>query len=386
MAYVSPFAPLIQAGTELICPFYEVTNQVENIMHNLIGMDFVEMLMIDLNFTMVFAIDCSSAAVEYGFTDASFSSLIFGLKKVYKNQKSSKGLFDATNIRGCTIAFSSRIHIFRIQKVSSQPRLKDSSSYKYSVHVCTDPYETQPPVQIQSYPIIGECIDTIRIVLSSIPAMFAPIYPITDQRKGLSIKTAALTNVFISLETGTGNKQSQSASTNIPSGTFVQQVPYQQSSSSSSESQQFPPPSFSPVKSVVDKKGGDELFCSAIDEDKAFLVEFTIEKDLIEQGKESGSNQGYKGNSGLLKSNVFIQIAIRYNSLYYILLGIIRAPKILGPSVHSYLVKCKKNDLLCYETKLFIEYQCKCEIGEEGERTKYQKVDDLKGDPLSEKK
>ncbi|KAA6388537.1 MAG: hypothetical protein EZS28_015939 [Streblomastix strix] len=104
------------------------------------------------------------------------------------NQKLSKGLFDATNIRGCTIAFSSRVHIFRIQKVSSQPRLKDSQSYKYSVHVCTDPYETQPPVQIQSYPIIRECIDTIRVILSSIPAMLSPISPYTDQRKRLSIK------------------------------------------------------------------------------------------------------------------------------------------------------------------------------------------------------
>ncbi|KAA6369161.1 MAG: hypothetical protein EZS28_035312, partial [Streblomastix strix] len=28
MAYVNPFAPLIQAGTELIRPFCEVTNQV----------------------------------------------------------------------------------------------------------------------------------------------------------------------------------------------------------------------------------------------------------------------------------------------------------------------------------------------------------------------
>ncbi|KAA6357154.1 MAG: hypothetical protein EZS28_047319, partial [Streblomastix strix] len=83
---------------------------------------------------LVFAIDCSSAAVEYGFTDASCSSLIL------------------------------------------------------CVHVCTDPYESQPPVQIQSYPIIRECIDTIRIILSSIPAMFAPISPIIDQRKRLSTK------------------------------------------------------------------------------------------------------------------------------------------------------------------------------------------------------
>ncbi|KAA6399397.1 MAG: hypothetical protein EZS28_005083 [Streblomastix strix] len=52
MAYVSPFAPLIQAGTEIICPFYEVTNQVENFMHNSIGMQFVEMLMINMNITM----------------------------------------------------------------------------------------------------------------------------------------------------------------------------------------------------------------------------------------------------------------------------------------------------------------------------------------------
>ncbi|KAA6393155.1 MAG: hypothetical protein EZS28_011319 [Streblomastix strix] len=99
---------------------------------------------------------------------------------------------------------------------------------------------------------------------------------------GAGAQVVALTNVFISLETGTDNKQSQPASTNIPS---------------------------------VEKKGGDELFCSAIDEDKVFLVEFSVEKDLIDQGKENISNQGYNGNSGLLKNNAIIQIAIRYNSL-----------------------------------------------------------------------
>ncbi|KAA6388936.1 MAG: putative Sec23/Sec24 trunk domain protein, partial [Streblomastix strix] len=221
MAYVSPFAPLIQAGTELICPFCEVTNQVSGkhyaqldrnglrrdandrpeFYHGSVDYSFSgaddrrikqegesENLGIASTPGLVFAIDCTRAAIESGFTAASCSSLIFGLEKVYKSPKSQKRLFDATKLRGCIIAFSSRVHIFRIQKVSSQSGLKDSPSYKYSVHVCTDPYETQPPVQIQSYPIIGECIDTIRIILSSIPAMFAPISPITDQRKGLSIK------------------------------------------------------------------------------------------------------------------------------------------------------------------------------------------------------
>ncbi|KAA6361180.1 MAG: hypothetical protein EZS28_043293, partial [Streblomastix strix] len=221
MAYVNPFAHLIQAGTELICPFCEVNNQVNGkhytqldrnglrrdandrpeFYHGSVNYSFSgvddrrikqegesEDLGIASTPGLVFAIDCTRAAIQSGFTAASCSSLTFGLKKVYINQKSSKGIFDATNIRGCTVAFSNRVHIFRIQKVSSQPRLKNSSSYKYSVHACTDPYETQLPVQIQSYPIIGECIDTISIINSSIPAMFAPISPITDQRKRLSIK------------------------------------------------------------------------------------------------------------------------------------------------------------------------------------------------------
>ncbi|KAA6393809.1 MAG: hypothetical protein EZS28_010666, partial [Streblomastix strix] len=70
---------------------------------------------------------------------------------------------------------------------------------------------------------------------------------------GAGAQAAALSNASIQLETGTGNKQSQSAQTNIPS---------------------------------VGKKGEIELFCSAIDDDKVFLIEFSVEKDLSDQEKQ----------------------------------------------------------------------------------------------------
>ncbi|KAA6394427.1 MAG: hypothetical protein EZS28_010051 [Streblomastix strix] len=174
MAYMNPFAPPIQAGTELICPFCEVNNQVSGkhyaqldrnglrrdandrpeFYHGLVDYSFngvdhrrtkqegeSENLGIASTPGLVFAIDCTRAAIESGFTAASCSSLTFGLKKVQQQNS-------------------------YIQNIESEfiTEIK-------SVHACTDPYETQPPVQIKSYPIIGECIDTISIINSSIPAM-----------------------------------------------------------------------------------------------------------------------------------------------------------------------------------------------------------------------
>ncbi|KAA6368463.1 MAG: hypothetical protein EZS28_036010, partial [Streblomastix strix] len=63
--------------------------------------------------------------------------------------------------------------------------VKEMSSYSTKL---IGKHETQPSVQMYLYPIICESIETISIVLSSIPTLIAPISPITDQRKGLSIK------------------------------------------------------------------------------------------------------------------------------------------------------------------------------------------------------